>query len=286
MIVRPLFLIIDIIFHHIFLFLKDLQLFYKEFLRFSGFLSDMKKMILKGIEALAEFIFPRICLICGSRLISAEKHLCMRCLIDMPQTYFWNRSHNPMADRFNEMIEKNNHEAEHYAYACALFFYHSEAEYRKIPYQLKYQSNMKIGTYFGKMLGCRLSASLLWKDVDMVIPVPLHRSRLWKRGYNQAEVIAAAIAVSLGVQMNNEILIRNRRTKTQTKVDVQKKGSNVSGAFTARKYSSDIHIRHILLVDDVFTTGSTLMACFTALRSVFPPSVRISVATLGFVGGA
>ena len=145
---------------------------------------------------------------------------------------------------------------------------------------------MKIGTYFGKMLGCRLSASLLWKDVDMVIPVPLHRSRLWKRGYNQAEVIAAAIAVSLGVQMNNEILIRNRRTKTQTKVDVQKKGSNVSGAFTARKYSSDIHIRHILLVDDVFTTGSTLMACFTALRSVFPPSVRISVATLGFVGGA
>ena len=198
-----------------------------------------------------------------------------------------------MADRFNERIQESGClEGETYAWASALFFYHSEAEYRLIPYQIKYHGNLPAGRYFGAMLGRRLSTSVLYSDVDLVIPVPLHWRRRWKRGYNQAEVIGRAVAGEMGVDFRCNLLRRIRSTKTQTKVEVESKSGNVSGAFIVdKKIAAEIKNsgnvpRHILIVDDVFTTGSTLYACFSALREVFPSSrVRISVATLGFVGG-
>ena len=151
---------------------------------------------------------------------------------------------------------------------------------------IKYNGNISAGRYFGKMLGRRLARSELYKDVDMVIPVPLHWTRRWKRGYNQAEVLASGVAEIFKIPLKADILKRRRRTQTQTKMSIENKSRNVSGAFSiSDEYIPQRDIRHILLIDDVFTTGSTLMACFTALRSVFPPGVRISVATLGFVGG-
>jgi predicted amidophosphoribosyltransferase len=144
------------------------------------------------------------------------------------------------------------------------------------------------------MLGHELLSAEWASDVDMVIPVPLHWTRLWKRGYNQAEVIAGAIAEHLGVDLRTDLLKRSRRTRTQTKVDPARKSENVKGAFVVNKSSHGLSqklvgeagYRHILLVDDVFTSGSTLHNCFLALRTVFPPDVRISIATLAFVGGA
>ena len=218
----------------------------------------------------------------------------MGCLMDMPLTRFWERSHNPMADKFNEIIQKGLEVGaayEPYAYATALFLYHSEAGYRHIPYQIKYMGNTDAGTFFGSMLGKKLITGTLWNDVDMIIPVPLHWTRQWKRGYNQAEVIASALAREMDVPMCTDILVRSRRTRTQTKLDIEGKARNVAGAFAvsedaAAKLRNGSGPGHIVLVDDVFTTGSTLGACFKALRSVFPPPVRISVTTLGFVGGA
>ena len=104
-------------------------------------------------------------------------------------------------------------------------------------------------------------------------------------GYNQAEAIASGLASAMGIPVRTDILIRKKRTRTQTKLDIEGKTRNVAGAFKAGNCSPEEY-RHIIIVDDVFTTGSTLFACFTALRTVFPPGVRISVATLGFVGGA
>lgn len=255
----------------------------------------MKGSVLRGLRAAGEILLPRQCITCGRRLLLEEKHLCLECLADLPQTYFWTMSHNPMADRFNENIQKDIETDEddglheRYAYAAALFFYHSEAQYRLIPYQIKYHGNIRAGRYFGRMLGNRLASSELFEDVDMVVPVPLHWTRKWKRGYNQAEVIAEAVAEALGAPMRTDLLRRRKRTTTQTRMEVEDKRKNVAEAFVSTPSLADIAaqdgIRHLLLIDDVFTTGSTLMACFTALRTVFPPSVRISVATLGFVGG-
>lgn len=254
----------------------------------------MKGSVLRGLRAAGEILLPRQCITCGRRLLLEEKHLCLECLADLPQTYFWTMSHNPMADRFNENIQKDIETDEddglheRYAYAAALFFYHSEAQYRLIPYQIKYHGNIRAGRYFGRMLGNRLASSELFEDVDMVVPVPLHWTRKWKRGYNQAEVIAEAVAEALGAPMRTDLLRRRKRTTTQTRMEVGDKRKNVAEAFVSTPSLAGIaaqdSVRHLLLIDDVFTTGATLHACFAALRTVLPASVRISVATLGFVG--
>lgn len=246
----------------------------------------------KGIKALADMILPRACVACGEKLLLYEKHICLHCLADLPLTHFWERTHNPMADKFNAAIQADLKEYERYAFAAALFFFSSDAPYRHILYNIKYEGRVDIGRHFGKMLGTRLVSSEAFRDVDRVMPVPLHWVRRWRRGYNQAEVIAREVAAQLGAPLDCRTLVRRRRTRTQTKLDVQGKAANVAGAFEVRgrkereslSGSQPTESRHILLIDDVFTTGSTLMACFTALRTVFPPSVRISVATLGFVG--
>lgn len=250
--------------------------------------------------ALADLILPRVCVVCRKKLLYGERHICLHCLADMPLTHFWERRCNPMADRFNALIqqwlEKDDSWPrilrERYAYAAALFFYSHDAQYRQILYNLKYEGRTDVGKHFGRMLGSKLAASAAFKDVDCVMPVPLHWVRRWRRGYNQAEIIAREVAAVLGAPLDCKTLARRRRTRTQTKLNIDGKAANVAGAFKVHlKRESDSsgqsrrpEVRHILLIDDLFTTGSTLMACFTALREVFPPEVRISVATLGFVG--
>lgn len=267
---------------------------------------DILRAIIRGIKAMGELILPRVCIVCGERLLLDESIICLHCLADMPMTHFWERAHNSMADRFNGVIQNGleegwehlewqdvarqpNESSEKYAFAAALFFYSHEAPYRHILYNLKYEGRIDVGRYFGRILGKKLAASAGFSDVDCVIPVPLHWIRKWRRGYNQAEIIAQEVAVALNAPLRCDLLHRRRRTKTQTKLDIKGKTENVAGAFVAlppKLGTGPTAIKHVILIDDVFTTGSTLHACFVALRAVYPPSVRISIATLGFVGRA
>lgn len=251
----------------------------------------MKRRLTSWLSAAVDLILPRVCVVCGERLLRAERHICLDCLADMPLTRFWTMAHNPMADRLNSVIQKgledNRAESsgrERYVYAAALFIYSEGNGYRNIPQQVKYHRNVRLGRHFGKMLGRKLKESPMFRDVDMVIPVPLHRIRRWKRGYNQAEVLAEGVADELGVKVESRVLTRRKRTKTQTKLGVEDKALNVKGAFRAVPLNDTDNVRHILLIDDVFTTGSTIGECFSALRELFPPSVRISAVTLGFTG--
>ena len=245
------------------------------------------------LKSLADLLLPRVCAVCGRKLNFAEENICLFCLAELPLTYFWERRHNKMADQFNALIERGLDGCltggclERYAYAVALFFYDGKGDYRRITQQLKYHANLSIGREFGRRLGMRMGESRHFEDVDVIIPVPLHWTRRWKRGYNQAEVVAGAIAEHLDVDLRTDILKRSRRTRTQTKVDPSQKSENVRGAFSVNETRwQEENYRHIVLVDDVFTSGSTLHNCFLALRSVLPVSVRISVATLAYVGGA
>ena len=268
----------------------------------------MKRDVGYWMRAAADMILPRVCVVCGRRLLLQEKHICLGCAVDMPFTRFETMSHNPMADRFNEVIQRHlvaddvsngdPQSHERYAYASALFLYKEDSGYKRIPYQIKYHGNLAVGRHFGRMLGQRLAGSQMFNDVDIVIPVPLHQLRRWKRGYNQAEVIAEEIAAAFGVPLRTDIIVRKRRTQTQTQLSIEEKAANVAGAFGVADRAKSLYgvgsydnsslptwPKHILLIDDVFTTGSTLGECFMALRTVFPPEVRISVATLAFVGG-
>lgn len=269
----------------------------------------LKDIVQYGLKAVLDLLVPRRCIVCESALASSEKHLCRECLDDIPHTYYWLRKFNPMADKFNALIQKELERMsldgthpyhEEYAYATALFFYRADSDYSHISRQLKYHSNIPAGKFFGQQLGARLARAEHLADVDAVIPIPLHWTRKWSRGYNQAEVIAREVATALGVDLRTDILERSRRTRTQTKLSIEGKAANVKGAFRVRPdivqssgsgtkkadASAISDLKHLLIIDDIFTTGSTVLACYSALRDTFPPSVRISIATLGFVGEA
>ena len=307
------------------------------------------------VIALGDLFMPRACLACGCRLGMRERHLCLSCAADVPYTRFWLAAHNPLADRFNAVLERHRGtEPMDYAYAAALLYY--KGAYRSIPRALKYQGNLAAGRHYGALLGRRLAAAPHFADIDLVIPVPLHWTRLRSRGYNQAEVLARALAdafhptsgpgapgsaalstasssgtserwpvgaghdekaiptiaspstpsiVIPGLTRNlpevrPDLLVRARRTRTQTRVSVDQKAQNVASAFQVpdrfplwARLTSRIDrespatilasARHILLVDDTYTTGATLYACYAALRPF--TTARISIATLAAVEG-
>lgn len=272
-------------------------------------------------RSIADLLMPRECIVCGRPLLVDERHLCIWCRSDLPLTFFWLQSRNTMADKFNLLIQRHLETAlgtkDHgtppdglvpslegsdpgqatepdspapltpYAYATALFFYRSKTGYRKITQSLKYHGNLSAGRSFARLLAQRLKESPYLGPIDIVVPVPLHWTRRWSRGYNQAEVIARELVrCGIGGTMVPDLLKRNRRTRTQTKLSVGQKAYNVKGAFSInRKVAESLSDSslHILLVDDVFTTGATLFSCWNALHE-WDPKARISIVTLGFVG--
>ena len=233
---------------------------------------------------LTDLLMPRECLVCGRKLGSQERHLCIWCAADLPLTYTWERAHNPMADEFNAVLERHRADGERmeYAHAAALLLYHHENPYKRIPQALKYGYQLRAGRCFSALLGGYLAGSVAFSGVDTVIPVPLHSWRRWRRGYNQAEVIARELARSLGAELHPRALVRARRTRSQTSLDAEARLRNVRGAFRLRR---PFPAQYVLLVDDTFTTGATLAACYEAVRAGLGPSVRISIATLSLVDG-
>ena len=242
--------------------------------------------------SLLDFFLPRKCLVCGEILTLREKHVCACCLADMPRTFYSKMPRNWMADRLNGLIQRDldvkstsrSQDAVPYSYATALFFYRASTGYRNITKSLKYHGDLAAGRYFASLLAKDMAQSDLYADVDTVIPVPLHWTRRWSRGYNQAEVIGRELAKVLGAEIRTDVLKRKRRTRTQTKLSIEKKAANVSGAFVLAKGISLADSSHILLVDDVFTTGATVHACYEVIREIAHPPVKISVATLACVG--
>lgn len=246
-----------------------------------------KDFLFHGFRAMLDFLMPRTCIVCGKTLLLKERYLCLDCHAGLPLSFYWSQERNVMGNRYNYLLSDYLPEYEPYSYAAALFFYASESPYNVITKGLKYHGNTGQGRYFASMLGSLMASQAMFADVDAVIPVPLHWRRRFTRGYNQAEVIARALVKELclsreegcGAEVLVDVLCRRGRTSTQTRLDASARFKNVSGAFFLRRVPE---CSHILLVDDVFTTGATLAACHLALRRGGYRG-RISIATLGTV---
>jgi len=202
-----------------------------------------------------------------------------------------------MADKLNGCIEKlrtgdGDCSYDPYSPAAALFFY--KEGYRKLSKSLKYDANLSLGRYCAAALGRKLSQSEIFADTEIVVPVPLHPLRRFRRGYNQAGIIAEKVAETLpSAVLCPQLLRRKRYTKSQARLSVGKKAGNVHNAFSVDiNRFEDTPPRSILLIDDVFTTGSTLSECHRCIRLALrerygeetAARVTISVATLAFVG--
>ena len=235
--------------------------------------------------SLSDLLMPRVCLCCGRALLPDEEHLCYVCMADLPLTFFEGMVHNPMADKLNALVEG----ASSYCRAVALFYY-KEHSYGRITQALKYGRNFAAGRFFARMMAERLAGSEFWRDIDVVCPVPLHFSRQFKRGYNQAAVIAEVIADRIGARFEPRLLRRVRHTGTQTQLSGEERMKNVRGAFAIREgvLTDSIgqgKVLKIMIIDDVFTTGSSLASCHNAIKQRYGSAVEICIATLAYTDG-
>jgi len=216
-------------------------------------------------------LFPRLCYACGNHLLRNEHLICTECFVVIPRTGYHTLEDNPVAQLFwgRCKIEK----------AAAFSYYNKGSRIRKLIHNLKYKGIKEIGYELGRIYGISLNSSGFMNDVDLIIPVPLHPSKKRIRGFNQSETISMGIADSTHLPVDIKSLTRKMVSATQTKRSRYERWTNVEGIFQV----VDIHAiaeKHILLVDDVITTGSTIEACTNELLKI--QGVRVSVVALAF----
>ncbi len=215
-------------------------------------------------------LFPRCCVVCGSPLSRGEECLCTCCNINLPRTGFHLRKDNPVECLFWGRIPGLKR-------ASSFLFYRKGSDFRRILHMLKYGGYKELGEVMGRYMSAELSSGEFFDGVDMIIPVPLHRKKQKLRGYNQSEWIARGIASVTGIPLCAECMIREKNTETQTRKSTFERWENVEGIF---RLCDTVHFegKHVLLVDDVLTTGATTVACASAFAGV--SGIRISVLTL------
>lgn len=218
---------------------------------------------------LIDLMFPHLCIICDRNLQKNEHLLCISCLVDIPKTNYHLMVDNPIEKRFWGKVPVCR--------ATAFFFFQKGSSFQKLLHLLKYKGSKEIGELMGKYAAIELLDVPEFATVDVIIPVPLHPKKYKSRGYNQSEWIGKGISFILKKPIDTSVLVRVRENPSQTKKTVYERFENTEGIFEL-KDKSYLEGKHILLVDDVLTTGSTLEACIGALLET--KGIKISVFTL------
>jgi ComF family protein len=216
-------------------------------------------------------LFPRLCYACGNHLLRNEYLICTECYVIIPRTNFHNEENNPVAQLFwgRCLIQK----------AAAFSFYNKGSRIRNLIHSLKYRGISEIGYELGRIYGLSLKESGFTKDIDLIIPVPLHPSKKRIRGFNQSESISKGISDVSGLPVEIKSFVRKLVSATQTKRSRYERWTNVEGIFQVVNPDAFIG-KHVLLVDDVITTGSTIESCTNELLKI--DKVKVSVVALAF----
>lgn len=214
---------------------------------------------------------PRTCLACGKVLLENEGSICLTCRYNMPLTNFSSRRDNPMKLLFENILPIEA--------ATAMFWFVGGTEWQRIIHNFKYYGRWLFAQKMGEWLGEELRDSGNFEGVNLIIPIPLHYRRRLKRGYNQSEQLALGVGRKMGVKCDFRSVRRSQYNDSQTSKSRSERWENVEAVFEVRD-AKRLRGRHILLVDDVLTTGATMLSCASAIRHACDGDVKISVASL------
>lgn len=224
------------------------------------------------LKDILNFIFPQRCIICRKRLTNKENFICTSCLIHLPLTNYHLVENNPLEKYFWGLFPIER---------ATSFFYHEGEKTRSIIYHIKYYNHPEIGKILATNYAKELQDYQFFKDIDAIVPIPLHWKRMLKRHYNQSSYIAQGISQSTGIPTFNNVVKRVINNVSQTQVKKHERKVNVKDIFKVF-HPEKIKGKHILLVDDVITTGSTITSCAQELAKI--QGVKISVFTLAIAG--
>src|SRR5260221_13677056 len=217
------------------------------------------------------FLLPELCAACRESLMANEQLICTDCLYNLPFTNFHLQADNIVARQFWGKIELES--------AYALYYFTKGGKIQNLMHQFKYKGMHEIGNLLGNIAGEQLTKNDIFNTVDYIIPVPLHKKRLKQRGFNQSECFAAGLAQKLNAAVEDNNLVRTIATDTQTQKLRFARFENMQEVFTIKNPDKLIN-KHILLMDDIITTGSTLEACGLQLLKI--PGLKLSIATIAY----
>lgn len=223
------------------------------------------------MKGLAHLVYPRLCMGCNKPLLEEEEILCLNCNVyNIPRTAYHHIAGNETAMRFAGRIP--------HLKATSFAYFTSEGLLQHLLHELKYNNREDIGLYLGKQFGYDLAQTGWAKDIEGIIPVPLHPEKEKARGYNQSQRIAEGMSSVLHISVWSDVLVRVRNTESQTQKNREERIENMKKAFSLQK-PGRLAGKSVLLIDDVLTTGATLEACALALLK--EPGIRVSFATIG-----
>lgn len=208
---------------------------------------------------------------CGDPLYKKEENICTHCRFHLPKTNFHLIRENPISKLFWGKVNIET--------ATSFYYFNKGNKVQNLLHNFKYKGQSELGTHIGKMFGNDLAQSLFYKTVDLIVPIPLHPAKLKRRGYNQSDFLAKGLAESLDIGWDNEVLKRTVATSSQTQKSRFDRWKNVDSIFELNNSEAQAN-KHILLVDDVVTTGSTLESAANELLKI--PGAKVSIATIAF----
>jgi ComF family protein len=228
-------------------------------------------LLISYFQDFVSLFFPELCPACGNNLMKSEKIICTGCIYDLPYTNFHTDPENKVVKQLRGRFP--------FLQAGAFLHFTKGGKVQNLMHELKYNNNPETGFRLGELYGLALMDYNGWIRPDLIIPVPLHKKKLKKRGYNQSEHIAAGLSSALNIPFESSLLYRQNDTETQTHKSRYNRYENMKEAF-ALKDSGHLTNKHILLIDDVITTGATFEACAFVLQDI--PGIQLSLAAMAF----
>ncbi|MBL7697216.1 MAG: ComF family protein [Chitinophagaceae bacterium] len=216
-------------------------------------------------------LYPVVCPGCGSDSLSAGQVLCFDCINEMPVTDFYLHEQNPVERIFRGRLPLIS--------ACAHVYFTKDSAIQNMLHRLKYGGRKEIGIYMGKLIGEDLKTTAPGKSLQGLVPLPLNNKKQKKRGYNQAQVICEGIASKMNIPVLNDVIVRKKNTETQTHKSRAERWNNIEGKFELSN-AAKVMNKHVLLVDDVVTTGATLESCGTELLKA--RGLQLSIAAFAY----